>query len=66
MSKYHKWQLISVARVWFQSFLTIEVAMHIKDLISRDFFWQGCLAAFVPVIIRWATPQDEFPNERQK
>ena len=62
----HHWRLISIARVWFQSFLAIEVALHIKDLISGRFFWQVCLGAFVPVIIRWATPQDEFPDEKLK
>jgi len=60
------WKLISIFRVWFQSFLAIEVALHIKDLISGRFFWQVCLGAFVPVIIRWATPQDEFPDEKLK
>ena len=39
---------------------------HVKDLISGHFFWQVCLGAFVPVIIRWATPQDQFPDEKLK
>ena len=60
------WKLISIFRVWFQTFLTIEVAIHVKDLISGHFFWQVCLGAFVPVIIRWATPQDQFPDEKLK
>ena len=62
----HYWRLISIARVWFQSFLAIEIAMHLKDLIDGAFFWQVCLAAFLPVIIRWSTPQDEFPDEKPK
>jgi len=65
MNKHH-WRIISIIRVWFQSFLAIEIAMHIKDLLDGSFFWQVCLAAFVPVIIRWATPQDEFPDEKLK
>jgi len=63
--KINKWKLISIFRVWFQGFLSIEVALHIKDLLSEHFFWQVSLGAFVPVIIRWATPQDKFPNERE-
>jgi len=58
------WKLISIFRVWFQTFLTIEVVLHIKDVINGAIFWQVCLGAFVPVIIRWATPQDQFPDER--
>ena len=60
------WKFISIFRVWFQGFLAIEVAIHVKDLISGYFFWQVCLGAFVPVIIRWATPQDQFPDEKLK
>jgi len=60
------WKLISIFRVWFQAFLTIEIVLHIKDVISGTFLWQVCLCAFVPVIIRWATPQDEFPDEKLK
>lgn len=60
------WKIVSIARVWFQSFLAIEVAMHIKDLIKGGFIWQVCVAAFVPVVIRWATPHDEFPDEKVK
>lgn len=66
MNKRFTWKLISIFRVWFQGFLAIEVAIHVKDLISGHFFWQVCLGAFVPVIIRWATPQDQFPDERLK
>ena len=60
------WKLISIFRVWFQTFLTIEIVLHIKDVISGAFLWQVCLGAFVPVVIRWATPQDEFPDEKLK
>jgi len=66
MNKRFTWKLISIFRVWFQGFLAIEVAIHVKDLISGHFFWQVCLGAFVPVIIRWATPQDQFPDEKLK
>ena len=66
MNKRFTWKLISIFRVWFQGFLAIEVALHVKDLISGHFFWQVCLGAFVPVIIRWATPQDQFPDEKLK
>jgi len=52
--------------VWFQTFLTIEIVLHIKDVINGAFLWQVCLGAFVPVVIRWATPQDEFPDEKLK
>jgi len=58
------WRIISITRVWVQSFLAIEIAMHLKDIIDGAFFWQVCLAAFLPVVIRWSTPQDEFPDER--
>lgn len=64
MNKRLLWKVISVFRVWFQTFLTIEVVLHIKDVVNGHFFWQTCLGAFVPVIIRWATPQDQFPDER--
>jgi len=60
------WKLISIFRVWFQTFLTIEIVLHIKDVINGAFLWQVCLGAFVPVVIRWATPQDEFPDEKLK
>jgi hypothetical protein len=60
------WKLISIFRVWFQTFLGIEIAMHIKDIADGRFIWQVCLAAFIPVIIRWATPHDDFPDERSK
>lgn len=66
MNKRLTWKFISIFRVWFQGFLAIEVAIHVKDLISGHFFWQVCLGAFVPVIIRWATPQDQFPDEKLK
>jgi len=66
MNKDLMWRVISIARVWLQSFLAIEIALHIKDVINGQFFWQVCLAAFLPVVIRWATPQDEFPDERLK
>jgi hypothetical protein len=66
MNKRFTWKFISIFRVWFQGFLAIEVAIHLKDLISGHFFWKVCLGAFVPVIIRWATPQDQFPNEKLK
>jgi hypothetical protein len=59
------WKFISIFRVWFQTFLGIEIAMHIKDVFNGKFLWQVCLAAFIPVIIRWATPMDDFPDERQ-
>lgn len=64
MNKHLAWKLVSIFRVWFQAFLAIEVALHIKDILSGAFLWQTCLGAFVPVIIRWATPQDQFPDER--
>ena len=64
MNKSLAWKLISIFRVWLQGFLAIDVALHMKDLLSGHFFWQTCLGAFVPVIIRWATPQDQFPDER--
>jgi hypothetical protein len=60
------WRVVSVFRVWFQTFISIEIALHIKDLMSGKFFWQVCLAAFLPVGIRWMTPQDQFPDERTK
>lgn len=60
------WKLVSIFRVWFQGFLAIEVAIHIKDILNGGFLWQTVLGAFVPVIIRWATPQDQFPDERLK
>ena len=65
-NKLFMWKLISIFRVWFQTFLTIEIVLHIKDVISGAFLWQVCLGAFVPVVIRWATPQDEFPDEKLK
>lgn len=63
MNKKLFWKIVSIIRVWFQSFLAIEVAMHLKDLINGKFFWQVCIAAFLPVAIRWATPNDQFPDE---
>lgn len=57
------WKIISIARVWFQSFLSFEVVLHIKDIINFSNFWGVCLAAFIPVAIRWATPADQFPDE---
>jgi len=66
LNKTLQWKLISIFRVWFETFLTIEIVLHIKDVINGHFFWQVCLGAFVPVIIRWATPHDPFPDERLK
>jgi len=66
MNKRVMWKIISIFRVWFQSFLAFEIALHIKDIINGQFFWQVCLAAFIPVAIRWATPSDEFPDEKLK
>jgi hypothetical protein len=63
MNRKFFWKIISIIRVWFQSFLSIEVAMHIKDLLDGRLLWQVCIAAFIPVLIRWATPSDRFPDE---
>ena len=63
MNRKFFWKIMSITRVWFQTFLSIEVAMHIKDLINGSFFWQVCIASFIPVAIRWATPSDQFPDE---
>ena len=63
-NKHIMWKCISMFRVWFQTFLTIEIALHIKDVVNGHFFWQVCVGAFVPVVIRWATPNDEFPDEK--
>ena len=65
MNKKILWKLLSIVRVWFQSFLALEVALHLKDLINGKLLWQVCVASFVPVAIRWLTPSDEFPDERR-
>lgn len=64
MNKIFFWKIISILRVWFQSFLSIEVALHIHDILSSKFFWKVCLSATIPVLIRWMTPSDRFPNEK--
>jgi hypothetical protein len=66
VNKTLQWKLISIFRVWFETFLTIEIVLHIKDVVNGHFLWQVCLGAFVPVIIRWATPHDPFPDEKLK
>jgi len=64
MNKKFFWRIISVVRVWFQSFIAFDIALHIKDIIDGSYFWQTCLAAFIPVVLRWAAPNDEFPDEK--
>jgi hypothetical protein len=66
MSNKFVWKLLSIFRVWFQTFLTIEVAMHISDVLNGKFLWKVCLGACIPVVIRWATPTDAFPDEKEK
>ena len=40
--------------------------MHISDVLNGKFLWKVCLGAFIPVVIRWATPTDAFPDEKEK
>jgi hypothetical protein len=52
----------SVFSTWFQSFLAFELALHAKDLITKDVVIPAIMAAIIPVILRWANPKDSFPD----
>jgi len=55
-------RLRSVFSTWFQSFLAFELALHAKDLITKDVLISAIVAAAIPVILRWINPKDSFPD----
>ena len=62
----HRWawgKTQAISRTWFESFLAVEIGLHIKDFTQMTIVWQASFAAIIPVILRWLNPKDNFPKE---
>ena len=53
----------AISRTWFESFLAVEIGLHLKDFTETTVLWQASLAAIIPVTLRWLNPKDSFPKE---
>ena len=62
----HRWawnKIGAITRVWFESFLAVEIGIHIKDFANLKLFISATIAAVIPVALRWLNPKDSFPEE---
>jgi len=63
----HQWAWVkfrAISRTWFESFLAVEIGLHLKDFTEMTIVWQASLAAIIPVTLRWLNPKDSFPEEK--
>ena len=63
----HRWawkKISAITRVWFESFLAVEIGIHIKDFANLKLFMSATIAAIIPVALRWLNPRDSFPEEK--
>jgi len=63
----HKWAWVkirAISRTWFESFLAVEIGIHLKDFTELKLFFQATVAAIIPVALRWLNPRDSFPEEK--
>ena len=63
----HRWawkKINAITRVWFESFLAVEIGMHLNDFVDWKLFISATVAAVIPVALRWLNPRDSFPEEK--
>jgi hypothetical protein len=63
----HRWawgKINAITRVWFESFLAVEIGIHLKDFVDWKLFISATVAAVIPVALRWLNPRDSFPEEK--
>lgn len=61
----HHWawaKVQAIGRTWFESFLAVEIGIHIKDFTNLKLFVSATIAAIIPVALRWLNPKDDFPK----
>ena len=61
----HRWawsKIRAISRTWFESFLAVEIGIHIKDFANLKLFISATIAAIIPVALRWLNPKDVFPE----
>jgi hypothetical protein len=54
----------AIGRTWFESFLAVEIGIHIKDFANLKLFASATIAAIIPVALRWLNPKDAFPEDK--
>jgi hypothetical protein len=63
----HRWaweKIRAISRTWFESFLAVEIGIHLKDFANLKLFISATIAAIIPVALRWLNPKDNFPSEK--
>ena len=63
----HRWawkKINAITRVWFESFLAVEIGIHLKDFADWKLLISATVAAVIPVALRWLNPRDSFPEEK--